>query len=59
MKLTSKLWALGLAFGLFAAGVVGAAAFLPLKQLGRTNTLASHRLFPTTHLLAPASVTDS
>ncbi|HLW92283.1 MAG TPA: hypothetical protein VKS78_13430 [Roseiarcus sp.] len=35
MKLTSRLCALAVAFGLFSGATIAAAAFLPLEQYGR------------------------
>jgi hypothetical protein len=41
MKISMKLCALALTFGLFSAGTVGAAAFLPLERMGRQHVVAA------------------
>jgi hypothetical protein len=40
MTVSVKLRALALIFGLFSAGTVGAAAFLPLEQMGQSYAAA-------------------
>lgn len=40
MRFSVKLCALALTFGLFSAGTVGAAAFLPLERLGQRQAIA-------------------
>jgi hypothetical protein len=40
MRVSAKLGALALIFGLFSAGTVGAAAFLPLEQTGQSYAAA-------------------
>jgi hypothetical protein len=40
MRVSAKLSALALLFGLFSAGTVGAAAFLPLEQMGQSYAAA-------------------
>ena len=40
VRFNSKLCALALTFGVFSIGTVAAAAFLPLEQLGRPQTVA-------------------
>jgi len=40
VRLSHKLCALALTFGLFSVGTIAAAAFLPLEQLGQPRAIA-------------------
>jgi hypothetical protein len=55
MRVSVKLSALAVIFGLFSAGTVGAAAFLPLEQMGQSYAaaLASGHAFQTQCIKRP------
>jgi hypothetical protein len=40
MRMSLRLCALATVFGLFSAGTVGAAAFLPLEQFGHSQAIS-------------------